>query len=75
MCINTVHILLDIDECIEGLDIDCSVYADCVNSVGSYQCVCTNGYLGDGAECCKLLSWTSQIVVSALILLRGHIRY
>ena len=43
----------DIDECIEGLNTDCSIFADCINTAGSYWCVCGNGYVGNGSDCCK----------------------
>ena len=51
---NVLIYFVDIDECIEGLDIACGFYAECVNAVGSYLCVCSNGYLGNGTDCCKL---------------------
>ena len=40
----------DINECAEGLD-DCDDNADCINLVGSFQCVCWEGFTGDGKEC------------------------
>lgn len=40
----------DIDECIEGLDA-CDERARCVNTPGSYGCVCESGYRGDGFDC------------------------
>ena len=44
----------DVDECFEGVHTECSMYADCVNTPGSYRCVCSNGYTGNGTYCCKL---------------------
>ena len=32
----------------------CDVNAKCQNTVGSYICVCTSGYIGDGRNCSKL---------------------
>ena len=40
----------DIDECTEDLD-DCSVNADCTNTIGSFVCTCLSGYTGDGRTC------------------------
>ena len=30
------------------------MYADCINTAGSYHCICNNGYIRNGTECCKL---------------------
>ena len=47
--------LLDIDECITGLN-NCDVNATCTNTNGSYFCACFEGYTGDGYSCeCKVL--------------------
>ena len=40
----------DIDECAEGLD-NCDTNADCVNTDGSFLCICWEGYEGDGRTC------------------------
>ena len=40
----------DIDECTRGTD-NCDVNADCINTEGSFQCVCRAGYEGTGQEC------------------------
>ncbi|CAK5030746.1 unnamed protein product [Meloidogyne enterolobii] len=34
----------DIDECIKFSGHACSLQADCVNSIGSYQCICKPGF-------------------------------
>ena len=44
------HLQLDIDECLEGLDM-CSPNATCTNTDGEYTCSCDTGYLGDGFLC------------------------
>ena len=41
---------LDVDECEEGTDL-CNGNALCNNNIGSYECVCMEGYEGDGFEC------------------------
>ena len=40
----------DIDECTRGTD-NCDVNADCVNTEGSFLCLCRAGYEGTGQEC------------------------
>ena len=40
----------DIDECKTNID-NCSAYADCTNTNGSFNCTCFHGYNGDGVNC------------------------
>ena len=40
---------VDIKEC-EGEN-DCDSNADCVERIGSYDCVCHSGFQGDGRSC------------------------
>ena len=40
----------DIDECTSGVH-DCSDVAVCLNTPGSYNCSCREGYDGDGYNC------------------------
>ena len=40
----------DIDECMLGTA-DCDPNADCMNQIGSYDCICRDGYAGSGLEC------------------------
>eukprot|EP00054_Salpingoeca_dolichothecata_P030843 m.254431 g.254431 ORF g.254431 m.254431 type:complete len:1047 (+) comp26731_c0_seq15:89-3229(+) len=40
----------DIDECTIGAD-NCHIQADCINTVGSFNCVCKPGFIGDGVSC------------------------
>ena len=42
--------MLDINECLT-IAPNCSHNAQCVDTLGSYQCQCTNGYAGDGYDC------------------------
>ena len=39
----------DIDECILGLD-NCHDNATCTNSIGSYTCMCNDGFEGNGYQ-------------------------
>ncbi|MFH2007987.1 MAG: EGF domain-containing protein [bacterium] len=41
---------VDIDECNQGL-LTCDASATCVNTPGSFECVCNSGYEGDGFTC------------------------
>jgi len=42
--------IFDINECKLGLD-DCSTYAECINTPGSFTCKCNVGYNGNGKTC------------------------
>ena len=41
----------DTDECRNAGDNSCSPNAFCENTVGSYNCVCNEGFAGDGRTC------------------------
>ena len=41
----------DIDECEAGTDMCHQSRADCTNTIGSYNCICKVGYIGDGINC------------------------
>ena len=41
----------DIDECSVGV-VECDVNSDCIDTVGSYSCLCRPGYTGDGRTRC-----------------------
>ena len=47
---------LDVDECAMASTNDCSVNADCENTVGSFKCTCKSGYAGDGKTCTGMTS-------------------
>ena len=40
----------DINECADGLD-DCGANANCVNTIGSFECQCVDGFRGNGRFC------------------------
>ena len=41
---------LDVDECV-ALTHNCSENANCTNLVGSFNCSCNPGYVGNGTTC------------------------
>ena len=40
------------DECSLGTD-TCDVNAGCIDTDGSFNCICKVGFSGDGESCCK----------------------
>ena len=42
--------ILDINECAQS-PYPCHVNGSCVNNIGSYQCICKDGFSGDGKSC------------------------
>ena len=60
--------LTDIDECDRDLD-NCDVNAACMNTVGSYDCMCNAGFDGSGfnGDCnsefnSRLFSYSNDVV-------------
>ena len=45
-----MSIVADIPECERELD-DCDPNATCINTFGSYNCLCNTGFTGDGFTC------------------------
>ena len=43
--------MTDVDECIQGTDTCDGDHAECINTEGSYSCLCHIGYSGDGHMC------------------------
>ncbi|XP_067328882.1 uncharacterized protein [Anolis sagrei] len=48
---NGVH-CVDVDECAEGMSVNCLPEAECVNTYGSFFCRCPKGFEGDGRISC-----------------------
>ena len=40
----------DINECNSSTD-NCDTNADCINTEGSFKCICKTGFIGDGVTC------------------------
>ena len=38
--------------------VNCSENAHCIDEVEGFQCVCNEGYTGNGVNCCKLCHWS-----------------
>lgn len=45
--------IIDMNECDRG-DHQCDRNAECMNTEGSYECKCRNGYEGDGKQCTSM---------------------
>ena len=61
----------DINECTEDTHM-CDTLADCIDTEGSYMCVCSSGYIGDGIICTGECKFTSHCMSSFLMLLLHH---
>ena len=46
-----LYFLLDVDECQNNSLHNCHVNATCIDSVGSFDCECVEGFFGNGVEC------------------------
>ncbi len=53
----SINFILDINECASS-NITCLENFQCRNTIGSYDCVCSNGFFlnTDNVTCCKLLN-------------------
>ena len=54
------------DECSDGTH-NCDVNADCNNTLGSYKCLCKDGFHGNGTNC--IGNCSQHIMLSYLTLL------
>ena len=48
--VTMLYLVADIPECERELD-DCDQNATCINTFGSYDCLCNTGFTGDGFTC------------------------
>jgi len=63
----------DIDECATDNQ-DCSSKAECINTAGSYVCICNPGYTGDGQTCVgKYMQTPIYSVCESLILIKFNV--
>lgn len=63
---NVWQICEDIDEC--AAHQFCDQHAECINTLGSYRCICKNGYSGNGISCKpvgKSLTQAQKITIGA----------
>ena len=53
----------DIDECeLDSLN-DCDENANCIDTIGSYNCSCSPGYEGDGFNCTGVLLFLNRLLL------------
>ncbi|XP_038154847.1 uromodulin-like 1 isoform X1 [Cyprinodon tularosa] len=45
--VSSVTVQADVDECEQPVLHQCSLQAECINTLGSYHCVCQQGYMDD----------------------------
>ena len=58
----------DIDECARGRD-NCDINAECINTGGSFLCVCRAGYEGNGQQCTGISAYMTVHVTPSYIVL------
>ena len=63
MLVKTILHYVDVDECARGID-ECSMNAQCTDTMGSYNCTCNIGYDGNGFNCTSKLSNVFCILVN-----------
>ena len=49
--IDSYVLCADINECSNASLNNCHKYANCINEIGNYSCVCKTGFVGDGVNC------------------------
>ena len=46
-----LYFIADVDECADNTDSCVAMGSHCFNTIGSYECTCDLGYMGDGIIC------------------------
>ena len=62
----TSSIFVDVDECKPNGTHNCDMNARCVNTIGSFNCTCRQGYSGDGVSCHGMVIQRGNKYVSAV---------
>ena len=61
------EVLLDVDECNNGTH-NCNINASCINTNGSFMCVCDSEWSGDGVVCKgKLINCCNYCLCSLVV--------
>ena len=60
--VNLWAVFPDIDDCSSG-EHNCSHVAMCNNTIGSYNCICKEGYVGDGRNCSGKISFVMTFIL------------
>ena len=51
VCKIELTLYLDVNECVRAEAHNCHSNAVCSDTIGSFECVCQEGYMGDGVNC------------------------
>ena len=54
-------VFVDYDECVANFD-NCDENAECINTDGGFDCVCNEGYTGDGFTCTRKQNHEKNVV-------------
>ena len=70
-CVNYFKHCSDLDECDFDFD-NCGENANCINTPGSFFCICKSGYIGNGTTCeGKFIServlYDYEVIVNSLV--------
>lgn len=53
-CVKDMFAVSDINECLNVSTSGCDRNAVCLNNIGSFECQCSPGYIGNGFTCSKI---------------------
>lgn len=73
--LNPFYLFPDVNECVTNTH-RCNLHAECLNTQGSFQCKCKQGYRGSGFDCAGEYHWMSGKVLccfSPIIDLTRHV--